>query len=96
MVDKKHIENIKPKIIDILRKKGVVKAGIFGSYARGEQNENSDVDILIDPPKGMEIEFVGLKIELENSLGKKVDFLTYNGINPHLKKYILKDEVRIL
>ncbi len=92
----KEIDKLKPKIVKILKKYGVKKAGIFGSYARGEQKKNSDMDILIEPTKGMGLEFFGLHIELEEKLGMKVDLLTYNGINPHLKDYILKDEVRII
>src|SRR3989344_3094639 len=44
----KEIERIKPKIIKILKRNNVSRAGIFGSYARGEQGENSDVDIVVD------------------------------------------------
>ncbi|MBS3078789.1 nucleotidyltransferase family protein [Candidatus Pacearchaeota archaeon] len=90
------IEKLKPKIIEILRKKGIKKAGIFGSYARGEQKEGSDIDILIEPVEGMGLKFVGLNLELEKELGIKVDLISYNGINTHLKKYILSDEIRII
>ena len=44
----------------------------------------------------MGIEFFGLNLELEEKLGKKVDLVSYNGISPHLKDLILKQEVRIL
>ena len=90
------IEKLKPKIVDILKKKGIKKAGIFGSYARGEQKKGSDIDILIEPPEGMGIEFFGLNLELEKELGLRVDLLTYNSINRHIKEYILADEVRII
>lgn len=90
------INEIKDKIRNILKKNKVIKAGIFGSYARGDQTENSDVDILIDPPNKMGLGFIGLKIELEKELGKKVDLITYKSINRHLKRYILKDEVNII
>jgi len=90
------LKAIKSKIIRVLRKHDVAKAGIFGSYARGEQKKNSDIDILIQPPKGIGFEFVGIKLELEAKLGKKVDLLTYKSIHPYLKKYILTDEVRII
>ncbi|MEK6818627.1 MAG: nucleotidyltransferase domain-containing protein, partial [Nanoarchaeota archaeon] len=73
----------------------VEKAGIFGSYARGEQRKESDIDIIIEPPKNMGIEFVTLNYELEDALKKKVDLITYKGINPRIKKYVLNDEVRI-
>lgn len=90
------IDKIKNRSLPVLRKYGIVKAGIFGSYARGEQKKGSDIDILIEPPKGMGLEFFGLNLELEKKLGKKVDLITYKYINPLLKKSILENEVRIL
>ena len=45
------IKKMKPTIVRILKKNGVIRAGIFGSYARGEQKKKSDIDILIKPPK---------------------------------------------
>ncbi len=92
----KSIKIISRKIVPVLRKNHVVKAGIFGSYARGESKRNSDIDILIQPPKGMGLGFIGIKLELEKELGKKVDLITYSSIHPYLKKYILDDEVRII
>lgn len=83
------------KIIVILKKYGVKKAGIFGSYARKEQTKSSDIDIIIDPPKGMGLKFVTLARELEEEIGKKVDLVSYNGIHPMLKQHILKEEVPI-
>lgn len=44
----------------------------------------------------MGLGFVGMKLELEEKLGKKVDLLTYKSIHPYLKKYILDGEVRII
>jgi uncharacterized protein len=90
------ISSIKKKIIPILKKNHVVKAGIFGSFARGEARKKSDIDILVQPPKGMGLKFVGMKLELEEKLGKKVDLLTYRSVHPYLKKYILEDEIRII
>lgn len=90
------LEKIKPKIIQILKKYNIKKAGIFGSYARGEQKKNSDIDIIIEPPKGIGLGFIDIELELESKLKKKVDLLSYNGINKHLKKYILEEEVRIV
>ncbi len=82
--------------VPILKKNRVVKAGVFGSYARGEVKKRSDVDLLIQPPKGMGLGFIGLKLELEKKLKRKVDLLTYRSINPYLKEQILTEEVRIL
>jgi len=92
----KSIEDIKQKILPVLNKNKIKKAGIFGSYARGEQKKNSDIDIIIEPPKDTGLAFIGIAQDLEKNLGRKVDLITYNYINPHIKKYILKDEVRII
>ena len=93
---RKNIERIKPQIISILKKYKVKRASLFGSYARGEQRKKSDIDILIKPPKGIGFEFVGIEMDLEKSLNKKIDLVTYKSISPYIKKYILKDEVSIL
>lgn len=90
------INKIKPKILEVLRKNKVKKAGIFGSYARGEQKKNSDIDILIEPPRGIGFGFFGIAMELENKTKRKVDLLTYNGIHPLLRRKILNQEVRII
>ncbi len=85
-----------PKIRAVLKKNNVKKAGIFGSYAKGEQKKNSDIDILIEPPKGIGFGFVGIQFELEDKLGKKVDLVTYKYLSPYLRENILKSEVRII
>jgi len=95
-INKSAIEKIKPKIIKILKKNKIKRAGIFGSYVKGKQKKNSDIDILIEPAKGMGLEFVGVKLELEDKLGRKVDLITYKGIHPLIKRNILKEEVRII
>ena len=56
---------------------------------RGEQRKNSDVDILIRPTKKMGFGFAGVEFELARVLGKKVDLVSYNGINPHFKDNVL-------
>lgn len=97
MVNKK-IATIKKQVIPILKKNDVVKAGIFGSVARGEDKKKSDVDILIKfkgENKSL-IDLVRLKYELEEKLKRKVDILTYRSINHLIKDQILKEEVRIL
>jgi len=93
----KKVEEIKKKIVPILRKNNVVRAGIFGSYARGEERKNSDVDILVEPTKSMSLfDLVGIKLEIEDKLGNKIDIVTYRTIHPKLKNQILKEEVRII
>ena len=92
----KGLDAIRPQIISILRKNNIKRAGIFGSYARGEQKKNSDIDILIQPPKNTGFGFTGIEIELERKLKRNVDLVSYNGISPYLKEQILSQEVRLL
>jgi predicted nucleotidyltransferase len=71
--------------------------GIFGSYARGEQNESSDLDILIDFYETINlIELIGIEQELSDLLGVKVDLVTLKSVHPSLKPYIDSDLIRIL
>ena len=88
---------IKKKISLTLRRNGVVRAGLFGSFSRGQAKKNSDADILIQY-KGRKslLDLAGLEIELEKKLGRKVDLLTYDSLHPLLKERILAEELKIL
>lgn len=92
-----NITRLKPAIVKILKKNGVVRAGIFGSFAKGKAKKNSDIDLLIQF-KGQKslLDLVGLQQELEEKFGRKFDLLTYKSINYLLKDSILGSEVRIL
>ncbi len=77
---KNNFANIKRAIIPILKRNDVVKAGIFGSYARGEETMKSDIDILIKyraRSRKSLLDLVGLELELEEKVGKKVDLVEY-------------------
>jgi len=91
------LEEIKVKIIPVLRRYDVRKAAIFGSFVKGEQRKDSDIDILVEF-KGEKslLDLAGLKIELEEILGRKVDVLTYNSLHPLLKDKILQEQKVIL
>ncbi len=86
------IQDIQYKIAPILKKYGVVKAGVFGSYARGESHENSDIDLLVTFDKKTNyFDYMVLKDELEDSLGSKVDLVSERNIIPYFREYIYKD-----
>jgi predicted nucleotidyltransferase len=86
-------EAIKKKILPILKRQGVIRAAVFGSFARGEETKNSDIDILVKMAKNKSLlDLVGLKIELEDKLGRDVDVISYGGIHPLLKNIILKEQ----
>jgi len=91
------IDEIKRKILSILKRYNVKRAGIFGSIARGEENEESDIDILVEIMGRMSLlDFAGLKLELEEALGQRVDLGEYSTIKPIIKEQILSEEVSIL
>jgi len=91
------IEEIKGKILSILKRYKVKRAGIFGSVVRGEENKESDLDILVEIVGRMSLlDFAGLKLELEEALGQRVDLGEYSKIKPMIKEQILSEEVSIL
>ena len=91
------IEEIKGKILSILKRYNVKRAGIFGSVVRGEENKESDIDILVEIVGRMSLlDFAGLKLELEEALGQRVDLGEYSTIKPMIKEQILSEEVSIL
>ena len=91
------LNKIKSKALPVLKKEGVTRAALFGSYVRGEERKDSDIDMLVEPPKDMGLfGFVGLQHKLEKALGKKVDLGEYSAIKPLLKSSILREAVQIL
>ncbi|MHA1846921.1 MAG: nucleotidyltransferase family protein [Promethearchaeota archaeon] len=78
-------DTLKAHVEEIRKKYGVVILGIFGSYARGEQNELSDMDILVEVEKPIGLKFFELWDELESFLGVKVDLLTIKSVKQKLR-----------
>jgi len=92
-----NIDEIKMRIVPILQKYGVKRASIFGSAVRDEMREDSDIDILVEIEKDISLlDFVALKLELEDILGRKVDLVEFDTIKPKLKDRILREQVVII
>ena len=73
------VDEIKNRVTPIFEKKGVIRAILFGSYAKGEATEESDIDIVAHVDKDMDIlDFAEISGYVEDLLNKKVDFL-YGG-----------------
>jgi uncharacterized protein len=72
----------------------VIKLGVFGSYARGEENSSSDVDILVEFTEvpGMK-DFFETEEYLEKMLHKKIDLVREDAIRPELRKQILSEVI---
>jgi uncharacterized protein len=92
------LEEIKKKILPILEKYHIRKAGIFGSSVTGQARPDSDIDILIEIPSDdiSLLDFVRIKLELEDALNKKVDLVEYSTIKPLIRERILQEEVALL
>ncbi|MBU2542154.1 nucleotidyltransferase domain-containing protein [Patescibacteria group bacterium] len=91
------LQTIIKKAKPVLRQHNIKQAFVFGSYARGEQKKNSDLDLLIDPPKGMSLfDLLDLEQNLRDKLGIDVDVVTRRSVNAFLKPYIKKDQIKIL
>ena len=89
----------KKEIIAILRRElphlktifGVKRIGIFGSYSKGVQKEDSDVDLIVEFERPIGLKFFELSEYIENLLGKKVDILTPAGIKTIRVKKVAED-----
>lgn len=85
------------KIRKFFKDKPVIKAYLFGSYARNQQDEKSDIDILVelDYSKKVGIEFIDMQLDLEKLLNNKVDLISAGGLSKYIKPYIERDKVLI-
>lgn len=72
-----------------------VKFFIFGSYSRGEQTGDSDIDILVELKAPLGLKFFKLEKFLEKIFAKKVDLGTADGLKPAIKDMILKEAIKL-
>lgn len=91
-------QDIKEKVIPVLKRYRIVKASIFGSFARGSQSPESDLDLFLEVPKGTSLlQLGGLYMDLKDALGRKVHILTTNTkVDPIIQKNIQRDMTPIL
>lgn len=91
------IAEIKERLAGVLERNGVKRAALFGSIVRGEATEESDIDLLVEfEGRKSLLDLSGLKLEVEDVLGRKADVLTYASLHPLLRDRILKEQVVIL
>jgi len=85
------LSNREEKIIrNYFADKPVLKAYVFGSYARGDADKDSDIDLLIqlDYSQRIGLKYVSMQLELENLLRKRVDFSSADFLKPRIKSFI--------
>jgi hypothetical protein len=87
----KEIIKILRKQTDILRKYGVKKIGLFGSYVRGEQKEGSDIDFLVEFEEPSFDNFMDLAFYLEELFHKKIELITSGSLSPYIQPYVEKE-----
>ena len=84
------------EILRLASSHGARNVRLFGSIARGEANETSDIDFLVEMEEGRNLlDLVGLWQDLEELLGRKVDVLTDGGVSKHLEKRIYSEAVTL-
>jgi uncharacterized protein len=92
-----NLNTIKQTAVPILKEAGVTRSSLFGSYVHGENRDDSDIDMLIEVPRGTTLfDIVELQTKLEEKLQKKVDLVTYRSIHPLLRDSILSSQFPIL
>jgi len=79
-------------LIEICRENDVAKLEVFGSTARGEANDDSDIDLLVEFSKRKSLlALVSVERKMSAALGRKVELLTEAAISPYLRKQIKQD-----
>jgi len=78
-----------------IRQFGVTEIGIFGSFARGEQNKRSDVDVLVELRDGSFDSYMNLLFFLEDLFGRKVDLVEKNTIKPIIRNRVLREALYV-
>ena len=90
------IQQQREEIIQVAGRHRAVNVRLFGSVARGDENEASDIDMLVDfLPGASLLDQVALIHDLSNKLQRKVDVVSTRALNPHLREDILKEAIQI-
>jgi predicted nucleotidyltransferase len=78
----------------LLDRHGVKRLRVFGSVARDEAEDRSDIDLIVDLVDGKDLlDFIGIKLDLAEALGVNVDLATPNSLHPYLRARILAEAI---
>ena len=92
-----NVQELRDLVAAPMAKRGVIRAAIFGSVARGEASEDSDVDFLVEFEHGRSLlALAGLRLDLIETLGRNVDVATPQSLHPSMRERILNELVTIL
>ena len=88
------VEAASPVLKLLAAERGYTRLAVFGSVARGESREDSDIDLIVDAPAGTSsLEFVRFKRLIEQVLGRDIDLISYGGLKPALDRDIQREAV---
>lgn len=92
------LNQIRDAVLELLGPYGVRRISVFGSVARGEEDEDSDIDILVGLEQPFRrplslFRFVTIEMELETRLGREVDLIADESLSPYVRPYVERDEV---
>jgi uncharacterized protein len=87
------LQTLRTHMPELQKKYPVSKLGVFGSYARGEANEHSDIDIAVEIDGPMGLSFIEMADEIEDLFGIKTDVVPKRSIKPEYLQYVEKDIV---
>jgi predicted nucleotidyltransferase len=84
------------RIAEFLAQRGARRVSVFGSYAREDEREGSDIDLLVEfKERKSLLDLVGIEQELSESIGTDVDLVTEKSLSPFLRERVMKERVVI-
>ncbi|MDP3994348.1 MAG: nucleotidyltransferase family protein [bacterium] len=94
---KNKLGKLRKQIAPTLKKHNVIRASVFGSFARGEETKKSDIDLLVQfSGRKSLLDLVGLELELKDELKRDVDVITFGSLHHLIKDRVLKEQVQII
>jgi predicted nucleotidyltransferase len=90
------LRQYRAEVLRLAAKHGATEVRVFGSVARGEADEASDVDFLVRLAPGRSLfDLGGLLVDLEELLGRRADVVTERGLRPRIREHVLRDAIPV-
>lgn len=95
-MDASQVSEHRAAILSIAYRHGARAVRVFGSVARGEARDDSDIDLLVDLEPGRSLlDLIAIKQDLEDALGRSVDVVTEAGVSPYVRHQILDEAITL-
>ena len=91
------IAALSSELIPVLKEYKIIRGSLFGSFARGDQQENSDVNLLIDTNGKLNLfDILRLERKLAERVSRKVDLVEFDAIKSSIREQVLKETIQLL